>query len=278
MTHLEDEDIARLIDGMVGEAERKRMLDHMADCESCLSVYSETIKFLEEEGELKEVVELKPQNSGKLIPMRRRAWLSLAAALVFFLAGIYIIVDMLPTAGLTDTQAAFHQKRINEIWNPSGHHFSDPNNKEFAAVRIGIWMEDLGPLTKDKKRTELKAKYIEFLVEDLERFLPEGDPLLLEVAGLSKKTFRDVEVKARMKLDGFGMGKLYQFGRFIENILMTAVTEKLPAVEELALYLGIAKEHQLPQGVSRLLSGLSRAADPASMAEISEDVIEIFFE
>jgi len=278
MTHLGDEDIARLIDGTVSDAERKVMLEHMADCESCLSIYNETITFLEEEGELKEVVELEPEQKGHVTPMRRRAWLSVAAVLALFLVGIYIVIDILPNAGLTHDQGAMLENRIEKIWNPNGHHFTDPNNKEFAAVRIGIWMVDLCRLYRGGKHADLKKKYGELLVEDLGRFLPAGDSLLVEAAGLSKKTYGDVEVNVQMKLDGFGMGDLYQMGRFIENALLAATERELPALEELSHYLEVAKDHQLPQGVSRLLPGLSKTTDPAALAEICGNVIDIFFD
>ncbi len=49
MTHLEDEDIARLIDGKLGKEEQEQFLKHLSQCDDCLTIYTETLKFVEQE-------------------------------------------------------------------------------------------------------------------------------------------------------------------------------------------------------------------------------------
>ena len=49
MKHLEDEDIARMIEGKISKKERENFLKHLSQCETCLTLYSETLKFVEED-------------------------------------------------------------------------------------------------------------------------------------------------------------------------------------------------------------------------------------
>lgn len=278
MTHLSEEDIARLIDGRVSEAERKRMLDHMADCESCLSIYSETVKFLEEEGELREVVELDEKGAGNMISMSRRAWIPVAAAILLVIIAYPFLKQILPSDSLSDAVIAHHESRIETIGSGSGHQFADPNNKVFAAIRIGVWMEDLDGLTRDGKQKENTAKYIDLLIQDLERFLPEDNPLLKEVADLDNGNFRDLELKVLLNMKNHNSGELYQLGRFIEKILLTAIDGKTPVIEELPRYLNIAEKFELPQGALRRLSQLSDAQTTGEFEEIAENIIYTFVE
>ena len=49
MKHLEEEDIARIIEGNVDEDEREKYMKHISRCETCFEIYSETLKYAEEE-------------------------------------------------------------------------------------------------------------------------------------------------------------------------------------------------------------------------------------
>jgi hypothetical protein len=278
MTHLSEEDIARLIDGKVSEAERKRMLDHMADCDSCLSIYSETVRFLEEEGELREVVDLDEKGSGSIINMSRRAWIPVAAMILIAIIAYPFLKQILPSDSLSDAVIAHHEARLETIGSGSGHQFADPNNKIYAAIRIGMWMEDLDGLTSDGKQKKNTGKYIDLLIQDLERFLPADNPLLKEVADLNEDNFRDAEVKVLLSMKNHDSGELYQLGRFIEKILLTAIDGELPVIEELQRFLNIAKKFELPQGVHRRLSQLSDAREPGEFEDIAENIIYTFVE
>jgi len=47
--HLNDSEIARLIDDRIKPEERDQYLKHISTCENCFEVYTETIKSLEKE-------------------------------------------------------------------------------------------------------------------------------------------------------------------------------------------------------------------------------------
>jgi tetratricopeptide (TPR) repeat protein len=55
MIHLKDEDMSRMIAGHISKRERKNFLKHLSECERCSKIFTEALKFFEEEGELKEV-------------------------------------------------------------------------------------------------------------------------------------------------------------------------------------------------------------------------------
>jgi tetratricopeptide (TPR) repeat protein len=58
MTHLKEEDMARMISGNAGKKERKKFLEHLSRCESCNKVFTETLRFFEEEEQGEEVLRL----------------------------------------------------------------------------------------------------------------------------------------------------------------------------------------------------------------------------
>lgn len=278
MTHLSEEDIARLIDSEVSKGERKRMLDHIADCRECRSIYSDTLKFMEEEGELKEVVELNDTGAGNIISMRPRAWIPIAAAILLVVVAYPFLKQILPSNSLPDAVIAHHKERLETIGSGSGHQLADPNNKIYAAIRIGMWMEDLEGLTRDGKQKESTSDYKHLLIQDLERFLPEDNPLLKEISDINMSNFRDVEVKVLLSMKNHNSGELYHLGRFIENILLTAVNGDVPVIEDLARYREIAVKFDLPQGVLRLLSEFTDAREPDEFEQIAGNIIYTFIE
>lgn len=44
MKHIEDEDLARLLDGRVSKKERKRLRQHISECSKCFDLYTESLK------------------------------------------------------------------------------------------------------------------------------------------------------------------------------------------------------------------------------------------
>lgn len=58
MTHLKEEDMARMISGNVGKKERRKFLEHLSRCEFCNQVFTETLRFFQEEERSEEVLKL----------------------------------------------------------------------------------------------------------------------------------------------------------------------------------------------------------------------------
>jgi len=58
MTHLKEEDMARMISGNVGKKEGKKFLEHLSRCASCNKVFTETLRFFDEEEKAEEILRL----------------------------------------------------------------------------------------------------------------------------------------------------------------------------------------------------------------------------
>jgi hypothetical protein len=74
------EDLAAYIDGELGEAERQRITDHLASCEDCYAVYTETLRFqLDTEGEVLPFHDSKKKGT---VAAALRRWYPIAALLL----------------------------------------------------------------------------------------------------------------------------------------------------------------------------------------------------
>jgi Putative zinc-finger len=79
-----DEELAAYIDGNLGEAESRRITEHLADCEECYAVYAETLQFqLESEAAEGGKVVAFPSKEG----MEKRWWYGIAALLALGIGG-----------------------------------------------------------------------------------------------------------------------------------------------------------------------------------------------
>lgn len=72
MTHLKEEDMARMISGNVGKKERKKFLEHLSRCESCHKVFTETLRFIDEEERSEEFLKL-PGYAKRVVSRFRQA-------------------------------------------------------------------------------------------------------------------------------------------------------------------------------------------------------------
>ena len=85
------EDIAAFLDGKLSEGERARIVAHLADCESCYSVFAGAARFqLEEEDE----ADKESEEAAVVVPFRRRnhlPWIAAAALAALLLIGLALI-------------------------------------------------------------------------------------------------------------------------------------------------------------------------------------------
>lgn len=77
------EDIAAFLDGTLDEAERQRVLEHLAHCKDCYEIFAGAALFLDSEAEPQD------EQEGKVVPFSLRrllSWSALAAAAVLLIA------------------------------------------------------------------------------------------------------------------------------------------------------------------------------------------------
>lgn len=89
--HPSDVELAAYIDGALGKEEANRVMEHLASCESCFEVYSETLRFqLDESPQKQKEIFQFPRKDPKPAPW---TWVAAAAVLVIgFSGGVYRVL------------------------------------------------------------------------------------------------------------------------------------------------------------------------------------------
>jgi hypothetical protein len=101
------EDLAAYIDGELGEAERQRITEHLASCEDCYAVYTETLHFQLDTNPVvlkneKKVVRFPSrEDQGKGHPAALRRWYPIAALLLIGVGGGTAFQFLMPPPGMT---------------------------------------------------------------------------------------------------------------------------------------------------------------------------------
>lgn len=138
MKHLSDEDIARLIDGKTGKKERAAFLKHISDCEDCLTIYTETLEFIEAEkqeptaatfpGPLEILSRIK-QPVSSIFPGKK--WILVPALAILLIVFLLIIVPVILKQPAR-TDSAWWLKKYGDY--AAAYAAEDPRVKQAFAV------------------------------------------------------------------------------------------------------------------------------------------------
>lgn len=276
MEHLEDEDIAGMIDGTIGKKERERFLEHLSGCDLCLSVYNESLKFVEQEG--KEKFVLKMPNLGGIVDRFWQPVKSIFAArrLIPVYAVLLIVVVLLPFLLKENVQVEYIEDSAALLESRGVHSFVGSNNEMYAAVRAGVFVEELSLLVDYGGKVELRGRIVKWLINELKVFFgTEVESLLPDLSNLEEGTFDAVVQRIRDMLEKRSLGELFQFGRFVERGILACVDGKRPLEEEVEKYRRlIAGEYRdkLPAGV---LKGLNKFGVGTGINESKEILIGV---
>ena len=242
MRHLDDEQIAGLIDGTITKKERETFLKHLSGCEECLTVYSETLKFMEEEkgekvpfGEtLKMTFRRFWDSMNTLVP--EAVWIRTAAAVVIALVlGIFLLVNP-PGDDIRDARVRFIADSVKQM--DALYTFSPANDKTNAAVRTGFLIEDRLTLTTSGNNEKLKRNIDKRLQTELKTLF--GSDIIPPA---------ELEIEKRLREQSpYAPYDLYSLGRFIERSALDTFENKSPGQKEMDKYLKIAQDHDLPPG------------------------------
>lgn len=142
-SHPTDAELAAYIDGALGKAEADRVAAHLADCEDCFFVYSETLQFqLESEPPMGEVVQF---------PSRAPWWVAAAAAavLVVGVGGWYTYQAALwgprPQLAVADAAPDLRERPTQDIlWKHNVYRGNGSSDPEIArqAFQVGALLVD----------------------------------------------------------------------------------------------------------------------------------------
>jgi len=280
MKHLEDEDIARMIDGTISKRERERFLDHLSGCDSCLSVYSESLKFIEEEKKNRVMLKL-PRVGAVIEGWRRQARTFFAGnRLMPVYAVLLIVVVLLPFLLKENAQVKYLEESVAELESRGGHFFVGSNNEMYAAVRAGIFTEELSLLVDYGGKEDLRGKIAARLFNELKvLFNDEAVSLLPDPGHLEEESFDVVVRSMGTMLEKRGLSGLFQFGRFVERGILVSVDGKRPLAEEVERYRRlVAGEYndKLPPGVLKELNKFGAAAGIDEIKGILTGIKDIF--
>lgn len=280
MEHLEDEDIARMIDGTISKQERERFLEHLSGCESCLSVYSESLKFIEEEKKSK--VLLKFPRVGEVIG----GWLGQARTvfagrrLIPVYAVLLIVIVLLPFLLKENVQVKYIDECVKEIEVRGIHQFSSPNDPVYAAIRAGIFTEEISLLSDYGGKVELRGKIAVRLFNELKvLFNDEAISLIPDPAHFEEESFDMVVQRMVVMLEKRSLAGLFHFGSFVEKGILSCVDGKRPLVEEVEKYrrlIEVEYRDKLPPGVLKQLNRFGAAEGVVESKEILIGIKDIF--
>lgn len=265
MKHFESEELARFAEGKVKDSEQEAFIGHLAECGECFKAYSDTLKFIEEE--YKKRFTLKFPNLEKVKTALHRFWEDMRTlvknrrpVLVTVFAALIIVLLVVPYFLNT-----LHEKRVEtakiqqiamDIENIGTGDLAFSGNKPVAALRAGIFVEDLALVVNSGGDAELKTKITKMLSNQLGTLIGRENPLLKKLADVEKKSLPGIVQRIPDLLGQQSLAELFRFGRFIERSLLIFFENKLPPQSDIEKYLTIAREHGLPQGVLKNLEKL----------------------
>lgn len=267
MGHLDSEDICRLIDGDVSKKERETFQRHLSQCDTCLTQYNQTIKFMGNEDKNKRILTFPKvvkdfrrywQDTSAIFNTRR--WIpALATAMVLLAAG-FIISSIITHSKIEKARIAHIQQRESgEVYS-----LSPDKSKIISTIRAGIFMEDLTLLNETEGNKDLKAKISELLLSQLGKDTPKATPLNLE--------------QIRRYMEASQYAELFRLGIFLERSILDTFADKKPKQEEIETFLQIAREHNLPRGVLKNLEKLKKAVNAEESRKTCIAIREIFLE
>jgi len=287
MKHLDDEDIARFVDGHVDEDEREVFLEHFSECDRCLKAYTETLKFVDEEERRKYIVKL--PIPGKMLNYnyklifafltQKKVYITALAILIIFIVTFPYIRNKIHDNKMLSKKIQYIEEGIKKMENAEKYAFSPSKdkNKVNAAIRTGFFIEDLHVLFQSSQKEELKTKIIGRFAEELKTiFANEAKSLLTELEIIKKENFKRMNKKMQTMLENQSLSEPYQFGRFMERSILSTFENKCSRKKEIKKYLLIAQKNNFPPGVLKDLEKLKNTTGVIENREICKGIKEVF--
>ncbi|MGD2089914.1 MAG: hypothetical protein PVH61_27305 [Candidatus Aminicenantes bacterium] len=265
MKHFKPEELARFAEGKVKDSEQENFIKHLAECGECFKAYSDTLKFIEEENKkrftlkfpdlekIKIVLHRFGQGMRTLVRNRRPVLVPVFAALIILLLIVPYFLNILHKKRIENSKI---QQIVMDIENIEVQGFAPSGNKPAAAIRAGIFVEDLALVVHAGGNEDLKRKITKMLSSQLKMFANQENSLLRELAAIEKKNLPGIVQRIPDLLGHRSHVELFGFGRFIEHSLLLCFENKLPPPTDIEKYLATAREHSLPPGVLKNLEKL----------------------
>jgi hypothetical protein len=290
MKHLEDEDIARMIEGKISKKERETFLRHLSECNACFDVYTETLTFVEKERKKKTILQLPEpvkvtghlflQGTRNLFKTRRPVLVPAFAALIIIVLIMPFLLKYVLHRGIENNKIGYIKNSLMEIENRGVHAFSGSKGEIYAALRAGIFVEDLYLVVNADGNEELKTKIIKMLSRQLNTFGIQKSALSPELENVERKNVEAVVNRIRELIEKRSLADLFRFGRFVEHSILSTYENKIPKPEDIEKYGRTLRKYEgtLPRGVFRELKKLKPATGVEESKTICIAIKEILLE
>ncbi len=291
------EELAAFIDGALAEEERDLVKAHLADCERCLEVYADTLRFQESESATTAPVTGLSSHRAKQTGTNgrgRRWWVGLAAAAALAVAIAIPLRDSIlgpPTIGdqFLASQAAVHLDAATSgttsfdatswSYTRSGGSYSEGLSLQERSTRLGARLVDLEVALRSDNSQEAMAllpeiidltssfegaEHVAFAYRDLANRLKSG-----EQTGETLAT----SAQAEELLEGIADDDFVELGRWAE-------ASRLAAAQGNTRFFGLETVRAFPSQFSGSLDGeseetlaqlgslLSRGASPEDLGNL----------
>lgn len=256
MKHLEDEDIARLIEGNVGKEERERFLKHLSECDACLGVYTETLKIFQDEFTDLKVIDGSPRPRYSSHTLFKP--FALAASVLILITLSFVLYNIFSN----NIKKVKIQHLLDSYAETGVQAFTSHGDEISAAVRVGIFSEDMTLLIDVSSDDPLKAKVSRLLGTQLEVLDIDREPA--DIDGI------------RQTMEGYKLSRLFRFGCFVERTILSTFENKLPRQADIETYRQIAASYHLPPGVLKSLDKLNPGASIEQIRDACKNIKDIF--
>jgi hypothetical protein len=281
MGHLKHEDMAGMIGGNINKRTRKKFLKHLSRCQSCSKVFTETLKFFqEEEGEQEQVFTL-PVLQKKSPGFLHRVgdfFANKRLRPAFAAAALILVLLTLPFILTRDGHISDQVQSIKErFFSPkSKYGFGGSPDEISSALRAGIFIEDLSVVVNHAKDKELKTKIGKRLIIQLRNISPEETDKLFpnpEDVGELKKAVKNIERLIESK----SLTEPFLFGRFLERSFLDTFKDKRPLPKDIERYRQLARKPGFSPEVLKEFDKLKIATVSNDIRETCEKIEKIFF-
>jgi Putative zinc-finger len=143
------EDLAAYIDGNLGKEEGQRIIEHLASCEDCYAVYTETLRFqLDTESVFSEgeVLPFRVSKEKGTVAAALRRWYPIAALLLVGVGSGTYFQLLMPPPGLVTTRLTPFPPSAEQLWlGPTyrGEGGDEEAKLDEAAFRMGVQLVNL---------------------------------------------------------------------------------------------------------------------------------------
>lgn len=285
MKHLEDEDIARFVDGRVNADEREEFLKHFARCETCFESYTDALQFIEEHKSrklswlfplIKPIPSFSIKDFAGLL-FQRKVLAPAFAVLVLILVLLPWVINTITAHKASDAKIQYIEESLLKMEEMETYAFSHEADKNNAALRTGFFIEDLFFVLKSGQQEKLKEKITVKLNDEFAIIFKNGPGLPAVGLEFAKQEYFDRAVRELQdRLEHQSLSEFYQFGRFVERSILSTFEDRRSGKEEIEKYLAIAQKNGLPPGVLKDLKRLANATDFRESREICRDIKEVF--